>query len=135
MTETINNIERTGDRDEQYSKMMFSKMMRGPKEIRACDIDVSPICPYCKCFIALFEAKRKSEAAQDEWVLRHSEYIRIAARYLGVRAFMLYSPDGLWEKFYVIRFHPDFKRQEFTKEEFCIWVEKIQDDHIREKHS
>lgn len=65
---TSNNIERTGDRD-----LDFSALMRLPRGIRVCDIDPSPRCPKCDHMIAIFEAKRMSEPTKD-WVLAHTSY-------------------------------------------------------------
>jgi hypothetical protein len=124
MIGTTNNIERTGDRDSK-----FSDLMREPKGVRVCDIDLSPICPNCKYWIVLFEAKRDPGALIDNWVWSHSEYTRNTAKKLGIRAYMLYSWNGQWDEIEIIHLDGGFKREKLSRQQFIDRIERTQEIH------
>jgi hypothetical protein len=114
---TDNNIERTGDRD-----LDFSTFMRSPKGVKVCDIDPSPVCPMCGEFKAIFEAKRVM-LPDKIWALRNTEYVRKLAARCGVEAYLLCSINK-WENMFVIGLK-DFVFCFYNKEEAVSWIQHI----------
>jgi len=131
MVGTKNNVERTGDRD-----LDFSATMRKPKGIRACDFDVVPICPMCNLPILLWEVKRQNKGPL--WAYRHSTYVRNMARILGVPAYFVYHQPEL-KRFDLTSYKgedlPTFSPHTFSlrEEVFIAWIEKQQAKHVCRK--
>jgi hypothetical protein len=121
---TPNNINRSRDRDDA-----FSDLMRRPEGIRVCDIDPSPVCPHCHRWTALFEAKRDKRAEDPSWCWFNTSYIRKAAEDLGIKAYMLYSPDGQWQKIVVIHLDGMGRRDVLSQEDFIKRLEARQEEH------
>jgi hypothetical protein len=122
---TVNNNERTGDRD-----LGFSEVMREPKNIRAVDNDVHPRCPKCKHAIARFEVKRM-DTPEIGWVVAHTEYTRIDAKLLGVKAYFVRQSAAGWLEMVVTDVTEIGKFKSvgrMTREAFISWVERL--DHV-----
>ncbi len=131
MVGTSNNEERTGDRD-----LGFSNLMREPKGMRSCDIDVSPVCRRCKNYFVFFEAKRwnisrpeltLSFRGRDE-IQKHSRYTVNSAKRQGIPAYFVASTDE-WQTIDVVRLEDWFGMQ-MTRIEFVQWLERRALEHL-----
>jgi|HubBroStandDraft_1064217.scaffolds.fasta_scaffold47167_4 hypothetical protein len=121
---TSNNVERTRDRD-----LEFSKLMRPIPGIKVCDIDPTPICPNCEHPILAWEVKR--EFRNIYWAVCHSKYTRILALAFSIPAYFVYHQpaDG---KLTVTLLNADaeFPSQTYTVAEFQNWVGEQQAKHV-----
>lgn len=122
---TKNNIERTGTRDLEISRLMRlpSSTAEGCSGLRAIDFDVTIVCDQCGLPVFLQECTRN-------FAPKSHRYVSATAKKLGVPAFLIRHGKELGGKILVQQVSPTKEDPNlYTEEEFTTWCENTYRSH------